>query len=401
MDNSLLEISKQAERCQCGNQHHELSIEKIVINNRALEDAVLFLEKKSLKNIVLVADTNTYEVAGNKLYKLLSEKGIHVEVCFIEPDRLNDVVANEESIVQLLLAVPPKTDVLLSVGAGTLHDITRVVSYKMGLPFISIPTAPSVDGFNSMGAPLVIKGIKKTYQTQAPIAVFADINILEDAPQKMIAAGFGDMLGKSTSLADWKFSSLIGGEPFCPLVYQITKEALQSCINNRSQIALGSEEGIKVLMESLINSGLAMLIMGQSHPASGAEHHISHYWEMDFMRNKQPQVLHGAKVSISCYLIADLYKNKVKDAINTLSLGNEHTDSEKVTKVIEQKEAILEIINSIPNSTELKEMVQELGGETEPEELGITDNLLQRSFQEAHLIRDRFTLLKFYNEYIR
>ncbi|MFA9560072.1 sn-glycerol-1-phosphate dehydrogenase [Evansella sp. AB-rgal1] len=400
MENLLSNISSQAKNCGCGNKHFEISIEKIVVNNNALQDSVRYLKEKSFTNIVMVVDDITYEAAGRTLSNLLNETNIHTEICFIEPDELNDVVANEESIVQLLLDVPESAQVLLAVGAGTIHDITRIVSYKMRLPFISVPTAPSVDGFNSMGAPLVIKGVKSTYQTQAPIAVFADLPILMKAPKMMIAAGFGDMLGKSTSLADWRFSHLIGGEPFCPLVYSITKDALVSCVDNHEKISSGTEEGVTALTKSLIQSGLAMLVMGQSHPASGAEHHLSHFWEMDFIRNNKPQVLHGAKVSISCYLIADFYKNHVKEAIDNLSSNNQNIHDPIVKKVIDNKGIILEIIEDIPNSTSLREMVETLGGVTDPNELGISEGLLKTSFREAHLIRDRFTLLKFNNEFL-
>lgn len=399
MEKTLSNITKLAKQCNCGQKHYNLDIERIVISRGALNEVVSFLEEKSLINIVIVVDRNTYDAAGEVLTTLLKDSGVKVSVCFIKPDERNDVVANEESIIQLMLVVSKMTDCLLAVGAGTIHDIARFVSYKMEKPFISIPTAPSVDGFTSMGAPLVIKGIKTTYQTHAPIAVFADLGILINAPKKMIAAGFGDMLGKSTSLADWQFSHLVGGEPFCPLVYHMTKEALDDCITNLDLIAAGDEKGIKILVQSLINSGIAMLLMGHSYPASGAEHHLSHYWEMDFIRNKKAQVLHGAKVSISCYLIADFYKSVIKNFVSKAYTMPLSLVDENVKKVIDNKEEIIRIINSIPEPTKLKDMVGKLGGETEPIQLGIEADLVQRSFKEAHLIRDRFTLLYFYNHF--
>ena len=72
------------------------------------------------------------------------------------------------------------------MGAGTLHDIVRFCSDKTTKPFISIPTAPSVDGFTSMGAPLIVRGVKKTFQTAAPIGVFADIDVLKVAQSRVV-----------------------------------------------------------------------------------------------------------------------------------------------------------------------------------------------------------------------
>jgi glycerol-1-phosphate dehydrogenase [NAD(P)+] len=401
MDSGLSNRMELAKRCTCGHKHFDINIEEIVVDKGGLKNAVAFLKAKSFKNIVVVVDNNTYKAAGKALMRLLEKSEMNVEVCFIEEDEQNDVVANEESIVQLMLSVSKETDILLAVGAGTIHDIARFVSYKMEKPFISIPTAPSVDGFNSMGAPLVIKGVKTTYQTQAPIAVFADLDVLLTAPKKMIAAGFGDMLGKYTSLADWRFSHLVGDEPFCPLAYQITEEALEACVTNLEKIAAGNEEGFKVLTESLILSGIAMLLIGHSYPASGAEHHLSHYWEMEFLRKRKAQVLHGAKVSISCYLIADLYKTIVKKAIAEIETLPLSLENKQIEKVIENKQAVLDIMDKIPDSTELKKMVSIVGGETEPKQLGIDDELIQKSYKEAHFIRERFTLLYFYNHYIR
>jgi glycerol-1-phosphate dehydrogenase [NAD(P)+] len=384
--------------CACGQKHFDINVEKIVIESGALNGVVEFLREKALSHILLVVDENTYKAAGQALCNLLSDSIYNLNICLLEPDDVNDVVANESSIVQLLLAAPQNVDVLLAVGSGTIHDITRIVSFKMSKPFISVPTAPSVDGFSSMGAPLVIRGVKTTYQTQAPIAVFADLEVLVKAPKKMIAAGFGDMLGKYTSLADWRFSSLIGGEAFCQLSFDVTKGALDTCVNNLELIAAGESEGIKVLMEALINSGFAMLLIGQSFPASGAEHHVSHYWEMEFIRRKKPQVLHGAKVAMSCQLVADFYKNTVRESV--VRGRSINSKNEILKKVQGNLDTVLEIIDSIPESGVLKEMVIRLGGETLPAELGITDALIKKSLNEAHYIRDRFTLLRFYNEYI-
>ncbi|GAE33958.1 sn-glycerol-1-phosphate dehydrogenase [Halalkalibacter akibai] len=398
MNNLLSEFTHLSNQCKCGREHFEITMEKVIVNKGALKEAASFIKDKSFNRIVIVVDKNTHDVAGQTFTDLFNSSEVEVDVCMIKEDEQNDVVANEESIVQLLLAVSKSTDVLVAVGAGTIHDITRFVSSKMDKPFISIPTAASVDGFNSMGAPLVIRGVKMTYQTQAPIAVFADVDILLRAPRKMTAAGFGDMLGKSTSLADWRFGHLIGNEPFCPLAYRLTEEALQACITNVEKIAAGEEEGIKVLTESLIQSGIAMLLIGHSYPASGAEHHLSHYWEMDFIRNKKAQVLHGAKVSISCWLISDFYRSEVTDAINQLERST--LENELINKVLEHKEDVLEIIKGIPEAVNLKEMIAIVGGETEPSQLGIDQDLLQKSFREAHLIRERFTFLRFYNQYI-
>ncbi|QIZ10315.1 sn-glycerol-1-phosphate dehydrogenase [Priestia megaterium] len=402
MEKIINEILALSQGCDCGNNHVQIPIERIVVDNGALGEAVYYVKEKSYKHAVLVADENTFNVAGKRLALLFKEAKIDYTLCIISPDENNDVVADEASLVQLLVETPREADVIIAVGSGTIHDIARFCGSKTGIPFISIPTAPSVDGFTSMGAPLIVRGVKKTFQTASPIAVFADLAVLTHAPKKMVAAGFGDMIAKCTSLVDWKFGQLVGGEPYCPLTAKITKEALDSCIDNVDLIAVGNEEGIRVLIEALIKSGLAMLLFGQSHPASGGEHHLSHFWEMEFLRQKKSQVLHGAKVGVSTPLLANLYRTKclsiLEGNLNEMDQIESVSNLEVITKIKENMEEIIAIIKILPDSLQLRELVRKVGGATMPQQLGIDDELVNRSLHEAHHLRDRFTLLKFLNE---
>ncbi|MBS4195559.1 sn-glycerol-1-phosphate dehydrogenase [Bacillus sp. FJAT-49870] len=355
------------------------------IGTNAFEKCSSFLIEKEFKCVLLVADENTYEAAGEKLAESLRNANLEYSVCTIKPNKMGDVVADEVSIVQALIEIDAHVDVLMAVGSGTIHDITRFCSAKTGKPFISIPTAASVDGFTSLGAPLIVRGVKKTFQTVSPIALFADIHVLINAPKEMTAAGFSDMLAKYTSLADWSFGRLIADEPYCPLAASITKEALDYSVEHVDQIAAGDEEGIRILLASLIQSGLAMLLFGQSHPASGGEHHLSHYWEMELLQNKRRQVLHGAKVGISSVMLAKLYND-------WLSSGKLLPHALK-----DKSEKVAEIVATIPNKEQLRTLLQKVGGATAPEELGISEELVNRSLKEAHLLRERFTMLKCYN----
>ncbi|WP_413382531.1 sn-glycerol-1-phosphate dehydrogenase [Alkalihalobacillus sp. 1P02AB] len=387
--------------CQCGNPHFDMTIEQIVIERSALKEAVLFLKTKNYQKIAIVADRNTYEVAGRSFLQAVKQLEILTETSLVGYENDSEVLADEKSIVQVMTSVSANTEIIIAIGAGTIHDIVRFVSYKMGKPFLSIPTAPSVDGFTSMGAPIIVNGNKKTYQTQAPIAVFADLDILMAAPKKMIAAGFGDMLGKTTSLVDWQFGHLIDEEPFCPLVFQMTEQALEKCSKNFQKIANREEGGIKILMQSLILSGLAMLRFGQSHPASGAEHHLSHYWEMVFIKEKKKQVLHGEKVSISTCLISEFYQTTIKAALIELKKDSILFNDKRMERLKINHGKILGILTKMPTSIQMQEMVRRLGGELNPQSLGISEELIESSLQKAHLLRERFTFLSFYNQFIR
>jgi glycerol-1-phosphate dehydrogenase [NAD(P)+] len=275
-------------------------------------------------------------------------------------------------------------DLVIAAGSGTLHDIARFAAYTTGLPFVSVPTAPSVDGFTSKGAPIIIRGEKITVPAIGPIAIFADLDILREAPGAMAAAGFGDMLGKYTSLFDWKVGRITAEEPYMPLVAEITEEALQACVRHAGDIGERTEEGIRILIGALIDSGLAMLLFGQSHPASGAEHHLSHYWEMEYIRSGRRQLLHGAKVGVACAEITALYREFAR-----LPQAQQIKGWDEIRREIDK----------LPGEEEIRSLLRTVGGPATIGELGVEPGLLERSKREAHRVRlNRHTLLRIINE---
>jgi glycerol-1-phosphate dehydrogenase [NAD(P)+] len=371
-----------------------LDMEQLVIERGAIKQAAPYLASAGFTRAIVVSDKTTYAIAGSALVESIKEVGIDSFSTVIHPDRQGDVIADEASVVQLILDIQRlSADVVIAAGSGTIHDITRFAAYTARIPFIAVPTAPSVDGFNSKGAPLILRGEKQTIQSIGPRALFADLDILTKAPAPMVAAGFGDMLGKYTSLFDWKFGTLVHDEPFHPVVYNITRDALQECIDHVDGIARRDEEGIRTLIGALIESGFAMLLFGLSHPASGAEHHVSHYWEMEYIRQGKRQLLHGAKVGVACAEISKLYHRIAEEG---LPIGG--ATEEVGRRMAELSERIREEIRSIPEEDQLREWIRRIGGPDTAEKLGVDNQLLERSLKEAHHVRpNRFTLLRAYN----
>jgi len=361
----------------------------IELDRGVIRKVAPYLREQGYRQILLVADDHTYAAAGEQLMGLLEVAGVKTRVVLIQPDAQGDVVADEIAIVQLLLEIrPDETDALLAVGSGTIHDIVRFAAHKTGKPFVSVPTAPSVDGFTSAGAPLIVRGVKKTVPAVPPVAIFADLDILMAAPQRLVAAGFGDMLGKYTSLFDWKFSHLTAGEPYDEQAAAITERALRSCVSHAEAIGARTEEGIRALMTALIESGIAMLLFGQSHPASGAEHHLSHYWEMEYLRQGRRALLHGAKVGVACAEIARVYH----------AAGEGTLPGAEPAALREHREQVRAWLRDLPGEAELRGLLRQAGGPSTFAELGVGEELFARSLREAHRVRDRRTLLRALNE---
>ncbi len=164
-------------------------------------------------------------------------------------------------------------DLIVGVGSGTINDLCKFISFKLGLDYIIYATAPSMDGFVSIGSALMLNHVKTTVDCHGPIAVIGDPEILAAAPMRLISAGLCDTLGKYTCLLDWKLSHLICGEYYCAEVVGMVEEALRAVSNQIDRIPDRDPAAIKAVMEALVLTGIAMSYVGNSRPASGCEHH--------------------------------------------------------------------------------------------------------------------------------
>ncbi|WP_186578543.1 sn-glycerol-1-phosphate dehydrogenase [Aquibacillus kalidii] len=366
----------------------------IEVKENSIDSVSTYIKDSSFKQLVIVADQITNKVAGEKLAERLKKDGLQFHLVILEPNKYGQVIADEETMIQLFSETPTTTDLLIAVGSGTIHDVVRFVGHKMNIPFISVPTAASVDGFTSKGAPLIFKGVKKTVQTTAPLAVFADLSILKNAPREMTAAGFGDILGKYTSLLDWEVSRLVGKEPYNELAAEITRDSLENCVRHVDKIANADTEGIQILVDALIESGLVMLLLDFSRPASGGEHHLSHWWEMDLLKKDKEQLLHGAKVGVATTIITALYKKFASE----FDLDNELNLSDYYQPLKEHWKEIKKQIEALPDPEKLIALLQCVGGPSQTSELGISNDLVKESLNTAHNLRDRCTGLLLINQ---
>ncbi len=298
--------------CSCGREH-TTSLNDIVIGKGALARVPELAKKYNHQKVFLISDINTFEIAGRDVKNYLEEN--QISVCnFVFPDK--DLIPDETALGKLLVAIEEDCDLVISVGSGTLNDLGKFISHKLKLDFFVVGTAPSMDGYASNVSPLIVNHLKTTYVTHIPTAVIGDLDILKEAPMIMIGAGVGDILGKYICLIDWKVANLIQEEYYCPYVADLVKQSIEAIVSNIDKIKQRDEEAIAAIMEGLILSGIAMSYIGNSRPASGSEHHLSHFWEMMFLFQGKPAVLHGIKVGIGTVTTALMYqelKSKTPD----------------------------------------------------------------------------------------
>ncbi len=400
----------------------------IYIGESAIDELLKYCEANTLDTFTLVTDTNTYAALGSEVEKALQEKAYNLTTIVLEGE---EVIAGGEYLLQVLAAAPVEDHTFIAVGSGTITDISRFISYRTKNNFISMPTATSVDGFTSIGAPLVLSGVKQTLISQAPLAVFADLPTLQNAPKRLIASGFGDMIGKYTSLSDWQLGRMLWDEPYDVDIARRARTGLDTCVSYAEEIGKADADGIRYLMDGLVESGLCMLEFGSSRPASGAEHHSSHYWEMMLLQEERPAILHGQKVGFATTLIINQYnklrslsRQDVMDRLEAATLPD-RTEEEAIIReaygdvadqVIRDQSAFLDmtpekfdatkraiaehwddivaIAEALPSVDEVKAALKQVGGPTTAEELGVTDDEVERSLKYGHYLRNRFTVMK-------
>jgi glycerol-1-phosphate dehydrogenase [NAD(P)+] len=273
----------------------------VYTGTQAVERLVAFCAEQGLDCLALIADDNTCAALGQKAEAALRAAGFDVLTIVVKGE---DIIADARHIFQTMLGLDHAPRTFIAVGSGTLTDITRFISHRSGREFISLPTAASVDGFTSIGAPLVIEGVKTTINCHGPIAVFADLPVLCAAPRPMTAAGLGDMVAKFTSVADWELGKVLQDEKYDPEIAARMRAAAQDTSDHAAAIAAGEEAGVRALFDGLIESGLCMLDFGATLPASGSEHHLSHFLEMKLLREGRHSILHGAKVGVGVIINA-------------------------------------------------------------------------------------------------
>lgn len=416
--------------CGCG-RVHSTDLKSIDIGRGALDRLPDTLRALGFGRAYLVADVNTWEAAGRAAADRLTASGFSF-TSFVLPD--TELVPDEKAVGALLLHMPQDADLVLAVGAGTINDLCKYVSFLRGVDYVILATAPSMDGFVSAGAALIVDHVKVTYDAQAPVAVIGDTNILAQAPMEMITAGLGDMLGKYTCLLDWKLAHLITGEYYCDHVEGMVRTALRTMLDQSGRIRDRDPEVIGSVTEALVLTGIAMKFVGNSRPASGCEHHMSHYWEMKFLMDGKKAILHGTKVGVATVAALRMYQmlaqtlgelpdfdfsgaaarpfdraaweTQIRDVFGDAAEGiialedrtqkNDMQARNQRLQTIEKKlkEILWAIRHDLPPVEEVEKLLLSLDAPVHPEQIGVSLTEVREAVLYAKEVRDRYTLLQ-------
>ncbi len=398
--------------CKC-NMVHTCSIRHVDIADGAIDRLPTLCDEYD--SILLVSDENTYLAAGNRVAKVLKANLKNSLVLGKQGELL---IPNEEAIAEIEGNISEETDLIIGVGSGVINDLCKFVSHKMGLPYFIVATAPSMDGYASVGSALILNGMKVTLNTRPPKAIIADSEVLSRAPMEMIKAGYGDIIGKFSCLGDWKLSALINDEYFCERIYELTYQTAEEVKLLASGIKERQPSAIAKLMEALVIVGIAMSFVGNSRPASGSEHHLSHFFEITGIIENKEYFAHGIDVAYSAIETAKLrekmlasspkrrvfdkekWKKEIrrvytKSADEVIALQEklgwyEKDDSEAV---LAKWDKAVEIMKDMPSTEEFISMTETVGLDFNEFEKLYGKEKIADALLYAKDLKDRYTIL--------
>ncbi len=409
--------------CECGRKHRA-AVKNCAVYCGAVAELSELAKKYNAESAYIVCDTNTYNAAFEYVRDRLCGLKYRIHIfngkIKLEPD--------EAAVGQAVMDYRNE-DIIIGIGSGVINDICKFLKKLTGKPFVMVGTAPSMDGYASDSSSMIYGGVKTTIYTCCADELICDINIIKNAPEKMILAGIGDMTAKIVSVCEWRISNLINGEYYCEEIADMMRSAAKKCCDSAEKAVKRDTDAIKTIVEGLILAGIAMSFAEISRPASGVEHYYSHLWGMRAIADNRQSELHGITVGIGTLLalrkyeklrkIVPSYENARKkvlafdqakweegvreyfktsaDSVIKLEKKEKKYDPDKhearIKKIIENWDGILKIIGEelIP-SENLYAMFDKLGFPTSLDDIGENEFLANSAFLHTKDIRDKYIL---------
>ena len=404
----IMDCEKYVGKCVCGREH-TLETKKVVVEYNALANFEQYMEDVGLagKRRAVVYDTMVYQLTEGKHVKanqeiVLEAKGLRAEDTLIE-----------EMMKQL-----DHPEVIVAFGAGTIMDFGRYPAYKLGIPFVAIPTLASSDGFTANICSAILNGQKKSTPMCAPILVVADLDIIKGAPARLVASGINDILAKYISLTDWRIAKIVADEYYCPMVAELAEHALKLMREAADKYAATGVADHEAMTMAQMESGLTMQLLNHSRAASGAEHLMAHLVELHPPRFEKAEGIHGECVGVGTFECIKVYHELAKKTPKAKpfqplteewvrekfgerlmpGIMKENENDVLATfpaqNIVDHWEEIRELIAKIPPVEEMEKLYSDCRCKYRPEDIGIDPSLADEMLEISAAIRNRLTLIR-------
>lgn len=410
--------------CSCGKTHY-VPIKGVEVQSGAINKLPFYVNKFGYKHPYIICDEITYKIAAKKCEELLKENNISYSTVI-----LRHLGFDEATLGEIVINMPVETDLMVAVGTGSITDMIRYTSYKLHLPCFTVATGAPMDGFAASIGIVNVNNLKATMQAHNSQLIIGDTDILKTAPYRMTVAGFGDLIGKLTCLNDWELARIINNEHYCGNIVELVKNCVESVLEDAPRIKEREPSVLGDIMRGLVLSGSAISLYGDSRPASGAEHHMSHYWETVMEQRGEVHAMHGEQVAVGTVLVlmlAEELSNIKPDfdrARNFVCRFDEDRWADEIRRcygsaagevfAIEEKahknlpelclaridsmeknwEAVTAQLKSLPSSAYLKAILDDVGCPSLPTQIGIDSATLKDTFMYCKEVRPRYTIFQ-------
>lgn len=381
-------------------------IRELRIGSGLKTHATTLLDALSIgKKFTVVSDANTYAALGKNIEDQLPES-----ISIVLPDGVKPTLETAEELQRRTAAC----DALIAVGSGTINDLCKYAAHSAGKPYAVFGTAPSMNGYTSANASLIVDGFRTSRMAQLPAGVFLDLDILTAAPKHLIQSGLGDALCRPTAQADWLLSHLLLGTPYSAEPFEMLKPYEEKLFASAEGLIKGDTAAIELLATSLVLSGIGMYVSGGSYPASQGEHMIAHTMEM-VHGDSLPATFHGQEISVTTLTMARLQERiLMQDTVQLSPLTSVPADYfgslvDDCHTAYAKKLALMEGVNerlanewpgirkkiraiTLPAST-LQKVLEDADAPTTSQALRWPEESYTQAVAHAKYSRDRFTFL--------
>jgi len=265
-------------------------------------------------------------------------------------------------------------------------------------------------------------GYKKTMTAVAPEIVIADTDIIKNAPFELVKSGVGDIMAKYTALADWEIANVLSGEYLCQRIYDMMRSAADTAMSSVPGLIKGDTKAYEDVTYALIMSGLAMQMIGNSRPASGCEHHISHMIEMcPAGIDVAFSAMHGEKTGVGSIIgSAEYHRLAEVENIESYALDYSALDENELNsffgeyliegvidenkidslsfvsreKLVSSWAEIRSIVSKIPKPEYFYSLLESLNAKRRLEDIGVDSNLTDIVLRYSPIVRNRLTLMR-------
>lgn len=405
----IMDCEKYVGKCVCG-RDHELETKKVVVEYGAINNFERYMADVGLagKKRAVIYDTVIYKLTEGK--HIAADQEIVLEA--------NGLRA-EDTVIEEMMKKLDKPEVIVAYGAGTIMDFGRYPAYKLGIPFVAVPTLASSDGFTANICSAILNGQKKSTPMCAPVLVVADLDIIKGAPARLVASGINDILSKYISLLDWKVSHLVAGEYYCPMVADLAQEALDIMRKAADEYAATGVADHEAMTMAQMKSGLTMQLLNHSRAASGAEHLMAHLVEMHPPRFESAEGIHGECVGVGTFACIKEYhrlaslptpkakpfeplseqwiREKFGDRLAPGIIKENENDvlaTFDPQNIVDHWDEIRAMINELPSVEEAESLYKGCNAKYLPEHIGIDPALEQEMLPISAAIRNRLTLVR-------